>query len=106
MLALGSSYVALLTLVLVRTSGIVLVAPIFGTNDIPPTLRAFFAFALAMLIAPVQTAVMPVLPNSLIEFSIMIAAELLIGITLGLGVNILFSAFQLTGGIIGQLSGM
>lgn len=106
MLALGTSYVALLTLVLVRTSGIVLSAPIFGTNDIPPTVRALFAFSLALIVAPVQTAAMPVLPDSLIEFSIMVAAELLIGVVLGLGVNILFSAFQLTGGIIGQLSGM
>jgi flagellar biosynthetic protein FliR len=106
MLALGSGYVALLTLVLIRTSGIVLTAPIFGTNDIPPTVRALFAFALALLVTPVQAATLPVLPNSLIEFSVMIAAELILGIVLGLGVNILFSAFQLTGGIIGQLSGM
>lgn len=106
MLALGTQYIALLTLVFIRTSGIVLMAPIFGTNDIPPTVRALFAFALALLIAPVQAATMPTLPSSLIEFSVTIVAELLIGVVLGLGMMILFSGFQLAGGVIAQLSGM
>jgi flagellar biosynthetic protein FliR len=106
MLDFGTPYVALLTLVLVRISGIVLIAPIFGTNDVPPTVRAFLTLALALLVAPVQAAAPPTLPSSLVEFSLIIAAELLIGIVLGLGVTILFSAFQLTGGVVGQLSGM
>ncbi len=103
---LGSGYVALLTLVLVRTSGIVLVAPIFGTNDVPPTVRAFFAMALALIVAPTQAGNLSAMPGSLIEFSVMLAAELIIGVVLGLGVTVLFSAFLLTGGVIGQLSGM
>lgn len=106
MLDFGTPYVALLTLVLVRISGIVLIAPIFGTNDVPPTVRALLALALALLVAPVQTAAPPTLPSSLVEFSLIIATELLIGVVLGLGVTILFSAFQLTGGVVGQLSGM
>lgn len=102
----GTPYVALLMLVLVRLSGIVLIAPIFGSNDVPPTVRAFLTLALALLVAPVQVAAPPTLPHSLVEFSLIVAAELLIGVVLGLGVTILFSAFQLTGGIVGQLSGM
>lgn len=106
MFDLGTPYIALLTLVLVRISGIVLVAPIFGTNDVPPTVRAFLTMALALLVAPVYAATPPALPSSLVEFSFVIAGELLIGVVLGLGVTILFAAFQLTGGIVGQLSGM
>jgi len=103
---IGSGYVALLTLILVRTSGIVLVAPVFGTNEVPPQVRAFLALALAAIVSPAQTAALPLLPSTLIEFSLVLAGELLIGIVLGLGISILFSAFQLTGGIVGQLSGM
>ncbi len=50
-------------------------APIFGTNEVPPTVRALLAFALALIVAPVQAATMPVLPDSLIDFSLMLAAE-------------------------------
>lgn len=106
MLDLGSNFVLLLTLVLVRVSGIVLTAPIFGTNDVPPTVRALFAFALALLIAPVQASAMTAAPRSLIEFGLMLTGELLIGVVLGLGVMVLFAAFQLAGTLVGQLSGM
>jgi flagellar biosynthetic protein FliR len=106
MLELGSSYVLLLTLVLVRTSGIVLIAPIFGTAEVSPTVRALLAFALTLLVAPTVAAAPPVTPRTLVDFGLLIAGEILIGIVLGLGVTILFAAFQLAGTIIGQLSGM
>jgi flagellar biosynthetic protein FliR len=106
LLDFGSGYVLLLMLVLTRISGIVLIAPIFGTNEVPTTFRAFLAFTLALLVAPTLTGRMPTMPHSLIDFGIAIAAEVLLGVVLGLGVTILFAAFQLTGTIIGQLSGM
>jgi flagellar biosynthetic protein FliR len=62
--------------------------------------------ALALIVTPTQSSALATMPGSLIEFALMLAAELLIGVILGLGVNVLFSAFLLTGGIIGQLSGM
>ncbi|MGC3966701.1 MAG: flagellar biosynthetic protein FliR [Pirellulales bacterium] len=101
----GSSQLLLLVLVLVRTGGIMLVAPVFGTNEVPPTIRALLAFTLALLMMPVQASAAPV-PRNLIDFGLMVTAETLIGLTLGLGVMVFFSAFQLTGQVIGQLSGM
>lgn len=106
LLDFGSGYVLLLTLVLVRISGIVLVAPIFGTNEIPPTVRAFLAAALTLLITPTISAAPPAMPRSLVDFSMICAGELLIGLLLGLGITVFFSAFQLAGAMIGQLSGM
>lgn len=107
MLDFGTSQLVLLTLIFIRVAGIVLIAPIFGTNEIPPVVRALLAFAIAVVVWPVQiaSAAAPA-PTTLIDFGLMIAAESLIGLTLGLGVMLLFSAFQLTGHIIGQLSGM
>lgn len=105
-LELGSGFALLLMLVLVRVSGIVLVAPIFGTQEVPTTIRAFLAFSLAVLIVPTQSVRGVAMPASLIDFGIILAGEVLIGVVLGLGVTVLFSAFQLAGIIIGQLSGM
>lgn len=102
----GNSQLTLLVLVLVRTAGIMLVAPVFGTNEVPPTVRALIAFALALMMLPVQGTVGAAAPRNLIDLGLMLTAETLIGLTLGLGVMVLFSAFQLTGQVIGQLSGM
>jgi flagellar biosynthetic protein FliR len=102
----GSSQLMLLVLVFVRTGGIMLVAPVFGTNEVPPTVRALLAFTLALLMLPVTSGASFVAPRNLIDFGLMVMAETLIGLTLGLGVMVLFSAFQLTGQMIGQLSGM
>lgn len=106
LLDFGSGYVLLLTLVMVRISGIVLVAPIFGTNEIPPTIRALLVMALTLLVAPAVSAAPPAMPGSIIDLGLIAAGELLIGLLLGLGITVFFSAFQLAGAMIGQLSGM
>ena len=46
--------------VLTRVSGLVMTAPIFGTNDIPVRVRAFLAIALALLVTPLQIEHSPV----------------------------------------------
>lgn len=106
LLDFGSGYVLLFTFVLVRISGIVLVAPVFGTNEIPPTVRALLVSALTLLVTPTISAAPPIMPASIVDFSLIAAGELLIGLLLGLGISVFFSAFQLAGSVIGQLSGM
>jgi flagellar biosynthetic protein FliR len=101
-----TSYLILLILVLVRTSGIMLFAPVFGTSETPPTVKALLALAISVLIVPVQSVANVPLPTTLIDLAAMLVGETMIGLTLGLGIMILFSAFQLTGQMIGQLSGM
>lgn len=101
-----TGYLILLILVLVRTSGIMLFAPVFGTNETPPTFRALLALTISVLVVPVQAVAKVPLPTSLIDLGVMLVGETMIGLTLGLGIMILFSAFQLTGQMIGQLSGM
>jgi flagellar biosynthetic protein FliR len=104
----GTSQLLLLLIVFVRTSGIVLVAPVFGTNEVPPVVRALLAFTLAVLLWPTQIAAgaSAVLPDNLVDLTLLLAAETLVGLVLGMGVMILFASFQLTGHVIGQLGGM
>ncbi|HZZ71942.1 MAG TPA: flagellar biosynthetic protein FliR [Pirellulales bacterium] len=96
----------LFTLVLSRISGLVMTAPIFGTQQIPATIRAFLAFGLALLVTPLQTSAGFTPPGELLSLSLMIAGELLIGVALGVGISILLSGVELTGQIISQMSGM
>lgn len=94
------------TLVLARVSGLVSTAPIYGTAETPPRVRALLAFTLALLMMPTQWNAGGPLPETLIDLLIVVAGELMIGLTLGLGVSILFSAAQLAGQVISQVSGM
>jgi flagellar biosynthetic protein FliR len=94
------------TLVLTRTSGLVMTAPIFGTQALPRQVRALLAVAIALLVTPVflSTSVPPV--ENLAEYGRLLANEALVGLLLGLGINILFSGVQVTGQVVSQLSGL
>src|SRR5262245_3626493 len=106
LLNLYLNHFLLFTLVLARLSGLVMTAPIFGSQDVPVQVRGFLAFALAILITPLQSASGFQPPEDLLNYAIVIAAELIIGLALGLGLMLLFSGIQLTGQIIAQMGGM
>jgi flagellar biosynthetic protein FliR len=93
------------TLVLTRVSGLMVIAPFFGSVSIPVRVRAFIAFALAVLITPTQLDVPITFPQNLIDYSIFIGGELLAGITLGMGTLILFAGIQVGGQIIATVGG-
>src|SRR5262245_44422754 len=94
------------TLVLTRTSGLVMTAPIFGTQALPRRVRALMAVAISLLVTPVflTTSIPPI--TNLAEFGRLLANEALVGLLLGLGTNILFSGIQVAGQIVSQLSGL
>ena len=94
------------TLVLVRVSTLVMVAPIFGTSDVPARVRALLAMALALLIVPLELAKNTPQPDTLVGYLVLVGAEALIGLTLGLGVLVLFSGMHVAGQVISQISGM
>jgi flagellar biosynthesis protein FliR len=49
----------LFTLVLSRTSGMMMTAPVYGSSEVPVRIRAMLAFALSLVIAPTQLAAFP-----------------------------------------------
>lgn len=95
-----------LTLVLARTSGLVVTAPIYGTTEVPTQVRVLLAFAMALLIAPGQLAAPVQMPDATLSYLVIVGGEALLGVILGLGIMIVISGIQLAGQIIGQLSGM
>ena len=103
---IDTSRVLVFALVLTRVSGIVISAPVFGGGSIPLQFRALFSFALAILIMPSQWMLYVDEPTSIAGFVPLIAAELLIGLTIGLGVNMFFTAMYLAGDMIGRIGGL
>lgn len=96
----------LFTLVLSRLSGLMMTAPIYGTQDIPMQIRALLSVALAVLLLPSQWHVPIDYPGTTLNYLVFIGAELLVGLCLGLGVVVLFSGVQVAGQLIGRVGGM
>jgi flagellar biosynthetic protein FliR len=93
-------------LVLARVGGLVATAPIFGTREVPVRIRALIAVAIAALIVPLQMTRTIELPEHLSSYFVCMAADLLIGVVLGLGIQLLFAGMQIAGQLISQLSGL
>ena len=103
---IDTSRVFVYVLVLTRVSGLVIMAPILHTTDTPVQFRALLAFAFSLTIMPSQWFVEVVEPDTLPAFVIMIAAELFIGLAMGLGFYILFSGVALAGELVGHVGGL
>jgi flagellar biosynthetic protein FliR len=94
------------TLVLTRVSGLMVTAPVYGSGEIPPQVRALLAVTVAMLIMPGQWDVTIPDPGTTLNYAVLVGSELIVGLCLGLGITILFSGIQLAGQIIGRIGGL
>lgn len=93
-------------LVLARISGLVMTAPLFGSRSVPFRIRGMLAVALSMIVTSLYWEHDVPLPTNLVEMTLMLTREGVLGLLLGMSVLILFSGLQLTGQIVGQMSGM
>jgi flagellar biosynthetic protein FliR len=101
-----SLQVVVFSLVLARISGLMLVAPVLGSREIPMRVRALLAMALALVLAPAQFNTGLAMPNSVVGLGFLLAAEGMLGLVLGMGVSMLFSGIQMAGQLIAQVSGL
>lgn len=94
-------------LVLTRVSGVVMTAPLVSSQTAPMRVRALLAIALALLVTPlVGDVYFRQEPQTIIDLVVLAGGEVVIGLSLGLGITILFTGLQVTGQIAGQMSGM
>lgn len=91
--------------VLIRTSGIVGTAPIFGHASVPIQLKVVLAFALALILHPFVPSI-SVFPSQIHHYLILVATELIIGMVLGFVGQFLFAAVELAGSMIGMQMGL
>lgn len=92
-------------MVLFRISGIMVVAPFFGSAGVPGKVKVGLSLILAIALWPVlgqQMFVPPTLP-AIIAAAL---AELLVGLTIGLSVAIIFAGVQLAATTISQQMGI
>ncbi|MBL9125859.1 MAG: flagellar biosynthetic protein FliR [Planctomycetaceae bacterium] len=94
------------SLVLARMSGLVMTAPLVGGREVPVRVRAIFGFALALVIAPTQTALAGSWATGSVGYLLAVVGEVMIGVALGIGLMLLFAGMQVAGQIVSQMSGL
>jgi flagellar biosynthesis protein FliR len=94
------------TLVLTRVSGLTMTAPIYGTKDVPMMVRALLAFALAVLVMPGQLGASLAAPGSTLQYLVLVAGEMLVGVCLGMGITVLLSGLQMAGELMSRIGGL
>lgn len=100
-----TSWVALYLWPLFRIAALISVAPIFGAQNVPIRIRIGLSLAITMVIAPALPPMPTVDPVSSTGF-IIIVQQLLIGLTMGFTLRLVFAAFVLAGQLIGQTMGL
>ncbi len=88
-----------------RVASFVAVAPVFSTGTVPMKVRLATALVLTLAIAPGLTPEQTVDPLSLVT-GIIIMKQMMIGIALGLVMQLIFSAFVNGGQIVGMQMGL
>ncbi len=88
-------------LVLIRISIILFMLPLFSSNVFPRRLKLGFALVVSLLFYTVVELDLTRFPMSVVSTGLLIMAEALIGLTLGLCLRIFFGSVQLAGQIIG-----
>ncbi len=95
----------LFLLVAVRFSGLILSAPVLSSSNFPVLGKIGLIGLSAFVVTPTIASMDAPLPGEPLEFALMGAAELLIGLVIGLVMQFVFGAIQIAGQIMDMQSG-
>jgi flagellar biosynthetic protein FliR len=95
-----------LLLVMFRTGALFMTVPVFGHMSIPRILRVWIIILFGFIIFPSIAVPNVEPPATLVHFTLVVANEIAIGLLMGFGVIIFFSAVQYAGHLIGLQMGL
>jgi flagellar biosynthesis protein FliR len=92
--------------ILARVSGLLVSAPVLSDANIPPQVKAGFAFVLSLVFYPVVAA--PRLPLDLnaVAIALLALGEFAVGLLIGFSARLLFTGVSLAGEVIGFQMGI
>ncbi len=88
-----------------RILGLMIAAPLFGNMVFPIRVRVSLALLITLIIAPTLPPPPAIAPDSLAGLGIF-AQQLLIGLTMGFAVRLIFTAVEMAGELIGLQMGL
>jgi flagellar biosynthetic protein FliR len=80
---------------LVRTSSILMVAPVFGAINVPGRVKMGLVLILTMLLVPLITPVP--MPGNMVALTLSIISEILVGAAIGLVIKFIFTGIEFAG---------
>jgi len=92
-------------LVMSRVGGLVLTAPVLGSRNFPVVAKIGLIGLTAILVTPGIAALKQTLPGDTLEFALMGASEMLIGMMMGFVMTLAFGAIQVGGQIMDMQTG-
>jgi flagellar biosynthetic protein FliR len=98
--------VPLFLLAFFRVTGMMMVAPVFGSASLPNPVKVFLSLFLAMLLFPQVARSGAVVPSGALAWAGAAAAELGTGLVIGFAAALLFAGVQFGGQIIDQELGL
>ena len=104
--SLWAPHAALLLYATARVGGVVAVAPCFGELSGTWRVRLAITLCLATFVWGLQAEAPPSSPRGRAHLVSQLAGELVLGLSIGLVVRLLFSAYQLAGGLMSQVAGL
>lgn len=92
--------------IVTRIGGLIATAPVLSGNYAAMQIKAFLTVAISLILTPVFWDYDFPMPGNAPALVVTLGGELLIGLSLGLGIKILFSGVQITGQMLGQIGGL
>lgn len=96
-LSIDLSHIHAFLLLLCRVGGLLIAAPLIGSDRLPARLRAGLALAISFALFP--TAAIPPETNGAVALALAAGGEVLLGFGLGFGASLIFAAVQMAGEI-------
>lgn len=96
----------LFLLLIIRASGLLLVAPIFGNRSVPTLVKVGLAILFAIVMQPTLHGVEVPVAGTLIELVGMVLRELMVGLLTGFFFALIFQAVEMAGSITGFQIGL
>ena len=87
-------------LIFIRLTGMIMLVPGLGDQAVPPRMRLGFALMLALIITPIVSATLPVVPDKLSDLVGAVLHEAIIGLMLGTLMRVLIFAMVIAGEIM------
>lgn len=103
---LDATFLFTLLAIFVRTSAMLLSAPMFSSPTIPSRVRILFGAILAFALTPVVKQYLPAIPTDLYGIVLLIANEALAGLIIGVFINLVLIGAQMGGSIIDMQVGL
>ena len=85
---------ALFALVMGRMAGLFSAIPLFGGKVVPMRIKVALIFVMALVFFPIVRAQLPGIPSDVLSLGLLVGREVLIGLSLGLLSQVVFSAVE------------